>query len=326
MGSVPSLHLPAAPPAASKATQTDWNCPVCHSAAGDTAAVPCGHQFCLGCLLRHTAGSATCPQCASPVLSARFSVLGHHDFLQCLLSPAAEPPAPAGWARRGLIRLVHTGPAAAEPPGAEPEEEFPVELRAELQHGHERLLEPVRPWLRHSLDSIYGPQWWEARQVETVALATLCICGPDRAELTHMLQSYLGDYTAPLIHGLVHVAMHGCRQAWLRRRATPALEDEPDEAESPGLAPVPARPGRGERPGLPEPGGTGRPPAALAGQERPRGSPEQRQARAGPQEDALPVPGPSAKRRPPVTRSSKRRKAHKPRRPLRVRRRKPRRK
>ncbi|XP_058681820.1 uncharacterized protein LOC131572592 [Poecile atricapillus] len=283
MGSLLSLYPPVAPPGESTATQTEWNCPVCHSVLSDTAAVPCGHQSCLGCLLRHTASSPTCPLCDAPVLSARFSVQDRNDFLQCILIPPREPPGPGSWARRALFRLVYErppgppGPAEpAEPPRSpEAAEELPADLWAELLHGHEQLLEPVRPWLRQSLDAIYGPQWWEARQVESIALSTLCICGPDSAGLTHMLRGYLGDYTAPLIRGLIHATVHRCRDAWLRRRAQPAPEAQEEQQEqeeqeegspaasagssSPraapalGLAPDPAGLGLGSWPGQLDP-------------------------------------------------------------------------
>ncbi|XP_048148392.1 uncharacterized protein LOC125320299 [Corvus hawaiiensis] len=347
MGSILSLPLPAAPQTAGKATQTEWNCPVCHSVQSDTDAVPCGHRFCLGCLLRHTATSPTCPLCASPLLSARFSVLGQNDFLQCILSPPGVPPGPAGWARRALFRLVHTRPGPSAPAeaacaGPEAAGGFPADEWEELLHGQEQLLEPVRPWLRQSLDAIYGPQWWEARPVESIALSTLCICGPDREALTHMLRSYLGEYTAPLVHGLIHVTMHRCRNAWTPRRS-PAARQEQEESPvasaglsappggtrgpSPSLAPGPAGPGGGDPPSAPEPArprGPGRSPAAPAPAEQP-----QPQPRAVPQE-AAPAPGPSEPRprrslrlrlRP--TRRSQRRRAYRYRRPLRFRKRKP---
>lgn len=356
MGSLLSFYIPSSPPSVSKATQTEWNCPVCHSVQSDTTAVPCGHQCCLGCLLRHTATSPTCPLCSSPVLSARFSVQGRNDFLQCILSSPGAPPGPASWARRALFRLVYTqppdpqaAPAPAEPScaGTEAAEQLPADLWAELLHGHEHLLDPVRPWLRQSLDAIYGPQWWEARQVESIALSTLCICGPDREGLTHMLQCYLGEYTQALIRGLIHVTLHRCRDPWLQRRsqAAPEREDESPAPSpgpswaggtpSPGLAANPAWPRLGDQPSQPEPArpeGPGRPPAAPAPaeQNRPWAVPEQPQFRAGPQEDAA-VPGPSVLRRRRNQRCRRSRQA--PRRtapihprPLKSRRRKPRRK
>ncbi|RMC08078.1 hypothetical protein DUI87_15109 [Hirundo rustica rustica] len=343
-GELPVVVSPLAPPSVSEATQTERNCPMCHSVQSDTAAVPCGHHCCLGCLLRHTATSTTCPLCASPVLSARFSVHGRNDFLQCILSPPGAPPGPGSWARRALFRLVYTrasapqaAPAAAEPTCSGPEaaEALPAGMWAELLLGHEHLLDPVRPWLRQSLDAIYGPRWWEARQVESIALSTLCICGPDRDGLTHMLRGYLGDYTAPLIHGLIQVTLHRCRDPWLQRRSQAAPEAEdvnlaagagpswPGGALAPGLAADSAWPGRGNQPSEPEPArpeGPGRPPAAPAGQDQPW---------AVPQEDAS-APGPSVPRRgrnrgPRPTRHSQRRRAPKYPRPLKVRRRKPRR-
>lgn len=354
MGSLLSLSLPAAPPGLSKATQTEWNCPVCHTVHSDTTAVPCGHQFCLGCLLRHSAASPTCPQCASPVLSAHFSVVSSNDFLQCILTPGGEAPEPHSWARRGLFHLVYTRPsslelgltepglpepASPEPARPEPVERFPAELWAELLHGHEQLLEPVRPWLRQSLDAIYGPQWWEARQVESIALSTLCICGPDREGLTHMLQGYLGEYTAPLIQGLIHVTVHRCTDAWLQWRAQAALEEDREQSQSPtasaghgrALCPsgvdwtsetepaLPTQPGRALA--LPAPTGQHQPE-----QHRSRARP--RQHRAGPQQDTL-GPGPSAPRRGRnlrETRRSQRRRTYQCRRPLTAKRKKLRRK
>lgn len=343
MGSL--LSLPPAPQGVSKATQTEWNCPVCHSVQCDTTAVPCGHEFCLGCLLRHTAASPTCPLCHSPLLSARFSAMGRNDFLQCILSPPGAPPGPASWARRALFRLVYTQPpppalqaAPAEPPcaGPEPADGFPADLWAELLHGHEHLLDPVRPWLRQSLEAIYGAQWWEARQVESIALSTLCICGPDRDGLTHMLQAYLGEYTAPLIHGLIHVTKHRCRDAWLRHRSQPGRHHEGQdegEDEDPAASPGPsAWPGGTRALGLaPDLAGPGETEATRPGdQDQPLlpvwpGQPGQPQPQAEPELQAA-VPGPSTprwrrNRRLRVTRRSLRRRADRRRRPLKIRRR-----
>ncbi|KAF4797013.1 hypothetical protein TURU_078180 [Turdus rufiventris] len=356
MGSLLSLSPPPAPPGPSKATQTEWNCPVCHTVHSDTTAVPCGHQFCLGCLLRHSASSPTCPQCGSPVLSAHFSVVSSNDFLQCILTPGGEVPEPHSWARRGLFHLVYTRPsslglglpepglpeagtrepASPEPPRTEPVERFPADLWAELLHGHEQLLEPVRPWLRQSLDAIYGPQWWEARQVESIALSTLCICGPDREGLTHMLQGYLGEYTAPLIQGLIHVTVHRCRDAWLQGRAQAAIEDgeqSESSAASAGHDPAlhPAGSGLGDWTSDTEPAQTGpeqHPPQAWLEQHQSRGRLRRHRRRARPQEDT-PVPGPSAPRRGRNRREmrrSHRRRTYQCRRPLTIKRKKLRRK
>ncbi|XP_039237623.1 uncharacterized protein LOC120323331 [Pipra filicauda] len=261
MGPAPSRALPDPPRRASRATQTEWNCPVCHRVSCDSLAVPCGHAFCLGCLLRGTAADPACPRCRSPVIAARFSVLGDADFLQCILSPPGRSPG----ARRAQFRLVETCPwprcPRSPPAPAGPTRALPAELWAELLHGQEHLLDPVRPWLRHSLEAIHGPRWWEAREVESIALSALCIYGPDRDALAQILQNYLGEYTAPLVHGLVHVTLSQCGEAWQLHCSQPARDrggssvSSSSRSSSPGGTPT-ASPG-----GTPthSPGGTPRP-------------------------------------------------------------------
>uniref|UniRef100_A0A8C9ND88 RING-type E3 ubiquitin transferase n=1 Tax=Serinus canaria TaxID=9135 RepID=A0A8C9ND88_SERCA len=60
-------------------------CPICHDAHEDAAyAMPCGHQFCLGCIMHWTDRKPVCPVCSRTILIVKFSVREEDDYLQCL--------------------------------------------------------------------------------------------------------------------------------------------------------------------------------------------------------------------------------------------------
>uniref|UniRef100_A0A8C3UW04 RING-type domain-containing protein n=1 Tax=Catharus ustulatus TaxID=91951 RepID=A0A8C3UW04_CATUS len=57
----------------------EWSCPICCEVPGDIAhALPCRHEFCLGCILRWLRGTRTCPLCRR-LVSTREMQLGNLD-------------------------------------------------------------------------------------------------------------------------------------------------------------------------------------------------------------------------------------------------------
>uniref|UniRef100_A0A663FHI0 RING-type E3 ubiquitin transferase n=1 Tax=Aquila chrysaetos chrysaetos TaxID=223781 RepID=A0A663FHI0_AQUCH len=88
-----SSALPNLLRSTSMATETEWSCPICGDARDDVSyAMPCRHQFCLGCILRWTEVKPECPLCRRPVENVRFSVLGEDDYLQCVVAHPEESP------------------------------------------------------------------------------------------------------------------------------------------------------------------------------------------------------------------------------------------
>uniref|UniRef100_A0A8D2PA39 RING-type domain-containing protein n=1 Tax=Zosterops lateralis melanops TaxID=1220523 RepID=A0A8D2PA39_ZOSLA len=58
------------------------NCHICQDTPKDVAsALPCHHQFCLGCILRWTQTNPSCPLCRTPIETIRFSERGEQDYL-----------------------------------------------------------------------------------------------------------------------------------------------------------------------------------------------------------------------------------------------------
>uniref|UniRef100_A0A669QIG4 RING-type domain-containing protein n=1 Tax=Phasianus colchicus TaxID=9054 RepID=A0A669QIG4_PHACC len=61
-----ALHLrsPAHHRVRSMAAEEEWVCPICRDARKDIAyAMPCRHEFCLGCILRWGKQQDSCPLC-----------------------------------------------------------------------------------------------------------------------------------------------------------------------------------------------------------------------------------------------------------------------
>ncbi|NXJ35696.1 TOPRS ligase, partial [Ciconia maguari] len=228
------------------ATETDWSCPICQDARDDVVFVmPCRHQFCLGCILRWTEMKAVCPLCRRQIETVRFSVRGERDDLQCVISLPEVLPDASSQAGRAPGRLPDNRshrPVASPPSSLQgmlsPEEQGAAgpeavggllpKVWAELFRRQEHLLDPVLPWLRQVLEAIYGARWWQARSAESSVLHALCLCGPNEEVMVQMLQDYLKEYTAPLVHGLINIMVCQCSEEARRLLRAHAAGQEDD--------------------------------------------------------------------------------------------------
>uniref|UniRef100_A0A8C9MXY0 RING-type domain-containing protein n=1 Tax=Serinus canaria TaxID=9135 RepID=A0A8C9MXY0_SERCA len=74
------------------ARENDSNCLICQDTPKDVAsALPCHHQFCLGCIIRWTQTNPSCPLCRTLIETVRFSERGEQDYL--LFAHFISPPA-----------------------------------------------------------------------------------------------------------------------------------------------------------------------------------------------------------------------------------------
>lgn len=234
------------------ATEKECSCPICCDAPDDVAyAMPCGHRFCLGCILRWAERNPACPLCRRSILTVKFSDHGGDDYLHCVITPPRELPetrTQTTEAPRGLAENATHDPAdslASSPQGitAPPQQQavgqeavggILPELWAELFRRRRNLLEPVRPWLRQGLEMIYGGEWYQVKSAESGIVLALCVYGPDREVLVQRLQSRLQQYTASLVHGILNIIETQCSEEVqrLRHSHTAREEDEIPAASS----------------------------------------------------------------------------------------------
>ncbi|NXA96677.1 TOPRS ligase, partial [Melanocharis versteri] len=233
------------------ATEMDGNCPICQDSWKDMAsALPCRHRFCLGCILRWARRNPSCPLCRTPMETIRFSEQDEWDYIQLVITSAAESAearSPAGRAPDHLDDNSIHGPEASPPSspeetlspaeqeaaGPEPVGGLLPEVWAGLFQEQQQLLAPVRPWLRHRLEQIYRGRWWLVEAVESCILHDLCICGLDAEALAQRLLDFLEGHTAPLVHGLIEVVVAQCSEEAQRLlRSHTAGDEDNSQAES----------------------------------------------------------------------------------------------
>uniref|UniRef100_A0A8C0EIG8 RING-type domain-containing protein n=1 Tax=Bubo bubo TaxID=30461 RepID=A0A8C0EIG8_BUBBB len=84
-------------------TETEQICPICHDVPrSNTYAMPCGHRFCLGCILRWVRRKPECAVCSRPVekVCFRLSQAGTAPSRPAENSPhrpvASPAPSPQG--------------------------------------------------------------------------------------------------------------------------------------------------------------------------------------------------------------------------------------
>ncbi|XP_015723747.1 uncharacterized protein LOC107316581 [Coturnix japonica] len=199
------------------AAEEAWTCPICRDVQKDIAyAVPCRHEFCLGCILRWAKQKETCPLCRRVMEVVKVAEWDDDSDLDFIICPPA-PPVPACF-QAGITQIYSPQHDAPSPPPLLmlPEEEEAVEAEegrmvgglllevwAALFRQHQEILDPVLPWLRQELRAVLGTQWWEVMAVENLILNTLCNIGLDSEALIRLLQPALGDRAETLIQGLV---------------------------------------------------------------------------------------------------------------------------
>ncbi|NWU85473.1 TOPRS ligase, partial [Onychorhynchus coronatus] len=228
-----------------KATETEWNCPICRDTRDDLAYVmPCLHQFCLGCIMRWAEMQIVCPLCRELIESVRFSVQTG-SYIDCVFT---APEDASSWSGITLGQLVRNNPCqvaaspsrsprgvlpAAEPggAGAEPVGGLLPRVWAELFRRDEHLLDSVVPWLRQELEAIYGTRWWMARIAESIILHAVSICGPVANVLVQVLQDFLEEHTEPLIHGTISIIVDQCSEEAHRLLHSPAVSEEDSSSE-----------------------------------------------------------------------------------------------
>ncbi|NXY24724.1 TOPRS ligase, partial [Atrichornis clamosus] len=233
------------------ATETHGNCPICQDAQKNVAsALPCQHQFCLGCILRWAQRNPSCPLCRTPIEIVRFSEQDEWDQVQLVISSSAMPPEAHRQARRAPSHPDENsphGPVESPPPspqgtlspaeqraaGPEPVGGLLPEVWAGLFRQQKHLLDPVWPWLRQRLEGIYLGRWWLIEAAESCILRYLCMCGPDADNLAQRLLVFLEGHTAPLVHDLIQVIAARCSEQAQRLLLSHTAGDEDDSpAES----------------------------------------------------------------------------------------------
>ncbi|XP_027526941.1 uncharacterized protein LOC113961085 [Neopelma chrysocephalum] len=221
------------------ATESDNDCPICQDTWKDVAsALPCHHQFCLGCILRWARRNPVCPLCRRTIETIRFSDYGEGDYLETAITAAEELPDGSSMAGRAPDGLDENSP---HPPGtnhsfspqeilsqAEQEGSGSIlpEDWAELFRQQEHLLDPVWPWLRQRLEGIYRGWWWVVETIESTILHGLCIYGLNAEVLIEVLELLLQEHAAPLIHSAINIIVGQCSEEAQKLMHSDAVRDE----------------------------------------------------------------------------------------------------
>ncbi|XP_064499134.1 serine/arginine repetitive matrix protein 2-like [Pseudopipra pipra] len=213
------------------ASETDGNCSICQDTQKDVAsALPCHHRFCRGCILRWTHINPVCPLCRRMIETVRFS----DDSMEIVITAPDELPdaiSQAGTAPDGPQGNSPHSPVASHPSSSQwtpPQAVGGVlpDLWAELFRRQQQLLDPLRPWLRRRLETIYGDQWWLARNAQSSILHALCVFGPDEEIMVQRLQDILEEHTVPLVQDTINIIVGQCSEEARRLLRSHAAGDE----------------------------------------------------------------------------------------------------
>ncbi|XP_027562658.1 uncharacterized protein LOC113979473, partial [Neopelma chrysocephalum] len=215
------------------ASETDGNCSICQDTQKDVAsALPCHHCFCRGCILRWTHINPVCPLCRRIIETVRFS----DDSMEIVITAPDELPdaiSQAGRAPHGPQGNSPHSPVASHQSSSQwtlPQAVGGVlpDRWAELFRRQQQLLDPLRPWLHQRLETIYGDQWWLARNAQSSILHALCVFGPDVEILVQRLQDILEEHTVPLVQDTINIIVGQCSEEARRLLCSHAAGDEDD--------------------------------------------------------------------------------------------------
>lgn len=218
--------------------KTKWSCPICYDVQdGISYAMPCCHQFCVGCILRWANTKLDCPLCRRPIETIKFSVRAEDDFIECFIAPEEELPdasSEAGGApghpdeNNHHIPVVFPPSSPQEAAGPQAMAGLVPEEWAELFQRDQHLLDPVLPWLRQQLEAIYGAWWWVAEIAEATIMHALCVYGPNRQLMVPFLQPVLQEHTEPVVSGVFRIIEGQC-SAEARRLLLSRTDPEEDD-------------------------------------------------------------------------------------------------
>ncbi|XP_019466973.1 E3 ubiquitin-protein ligase Topors-like [Meleagris gallopavo] len=274
------------------AAEEAWTCPICREVRKDIAyAVPCRHEFCLGCILRWAKQKETCPLCRRVMAVVKVAVWDDDNDLDFIICPPA-PPVPACF-QAGIAHIYSPQHDASSPPRflLLPEEQEAVEAEerpmvggllmevwAALFRQHREMLDPVLPWLRQELRAIFGTQWRDAMAAESLILNALCHIGLHSEALIQLLRPALADRAETLIQGLVNALVSHWGEEAHRQRGLQGVHVSGGQEEGPAArgqedsvvaAPGPAASPPGTAISRPAPNGPNGSPGCPDGVEQP---------------------------------------------------------
>ncbi|XP_064261327.1 uncharacterized protein LOC135291227 [Passer domesticus] len=218
------------------ATETDGNCTICQDTWDDVAStLPCGHQFCRGCILQWAQTNPSCPLCRGAIETVRFSD-DAGDYLEIVITAPEQLPvarSSAGRAPGGQDENSPHGPVPAHPSSPQETAARAVggvlpEVWAQLFRRRRELLDPVRTWLCQRMETIQRDRWWLARSTQNAILHALCVYGPDEEVMIQSLQGILEEHTVPLVHGTIDIIVRHCSSGAQRLLHSHAAADEDD--------------------------------------------------------------------------------------------------
>ncbi|XP_074782407.1 uncharacterized protein LOC141970013 [Athene noctua] len=240
------------------ASETEIICYMCWYPQDDAAyAMPCGHRFCLSCVLWWIRMKAECPFCRGLVDLVRFSRQGRsggQQYVMTLLEVSPEEassqagPAPSRRAENSPRHPTASPPSSPqgtlsphEQGAAEPEAVGGLlpEVWAELFQSQPHLLNPVVAWLRQELRKIHGSAWWHIYRARVNIVHALCVSGPVEEAMAEALRPGLGRRAAPLARGIIEVVASQCSEEARRLLRSPAVgvEDQRSETNSSLISP-----------------------------------------------------------------------------------------